>query len=73
MYLDCCLSTLFPALELKKINYEYKAVYLVEEKYLSLDKDGGEQQREEFQKINPMGQVRLKIVDFLQFALLKSL
>ena len=41
---------IFSALNLKDIDYEYKAVHLV--------KDGGEQNKEEYRAINSFGQVR---------------
>ena len=39
----------FSALELKGIDYDYKPIHLV--------KNGGEQHTNEYQKVNPMGQV----------------
>jgi glutathione S-transferase len=46
-----CTSSFFQftALNLKGIDYEYKAVHLVQ--------DGGEQNKEEFRAVNPLGQV----------------
>ena len=43
------------ALEIKGIRYTYRAVHLV--------KDGGEQNKEEFKNINPMGQVPALIMN----------
>ena len=50
MYL-LLFTTLFSnlALEIKNIKYTYMSVHLV--------RDGGEQNKEEFKTINPMGQV----------------
>ena len=43
------INNLFPALSLKDIDYEYRAVHLV--------RDGGEQNKEEYKAINFFGQV----------------
>ncbi|XP_041353264.1 maleylacetoacetate isomerase-like isoform X2 [Gigantopelta aegis] len=43
------------ALQVKGIDYEYKAVSLI--------KDGGEQYKEEYKKLNPMGQVPTLVID----------
>ncbi|XP_059139497.1 maleylacetoacetate isomerase-like [Physella acuta] len=43
------------ALALKEIKYEYKAVHLV--------KDGGQQYKEEYKKLNPMEQVPTLVID----------
>ena len=43
------------ALELKKIDYEYRAVHLV--------KDGGEQHKADYQELNPMNQVPTFILE----------
>ena len=42
-------------MEIKNIEYTYKAIHLV--------KDGGEQNKEEFKNINPMGQVPALIMN----------
>ena len=42
-------------MEIKNINYTYKAVHLV--------KDGGEQNKEDYKNINPMGQVPALIMN----------
>ena len=42
------------ALELKNVDYEYRAIHLV--------KDGGQQRTSEYGEINPLNQVRIQIV-----------
>ena len=42
-------------MEIKNIKYDYKAIHLV--------KDGGEQNKEDFKNINPMGQVPAFVVN----------
>ena len=48
------ISFIHKALELKKIEYEYRAIHLV--------KNGGEQYSEEYTKLNPKQEVKMEAI-----------
>lgn len=54
-WMSSCSWRVRIALELKKIDYEYRAVHLV--------KDGGEQHKADYKELNPMNQVPTFIFD----------